>query len=711
MSLEVGIGKAAADTTVKQAAKLRRRDLLRNLLRALKKELRISKVLDADRAARDGLFHQVKDQLYDWEARGALDRFASFGDAAALDQFREQLDDKLDTEGLGADHDTVVAEVVLILERNLGRAQTSPEGAADAQAALTRQHNAKVGEEIKEEVGESTDRILDAIDKYGIGKQAAAKHLLKVDLAPEGSRKALQALGEADADLLARLQEEVGEPPDIERAVALVDEWPQWVAQGPVELLHGIARLIEQRGGWDRSTVVWERAALLVEGEERAGLLVRAAIASELAGNSAGHGELLDRARQIAPDHPRLILEEISEDDEPKEQLAALDRVQTDEPELAALTSLQRSLVFLFQGDFRAARKEIEAADLRVPGMIQTKLCHINVVVREARAAAGEDRPYDAPGLEAAAEQAGDLRTELLAQRRFEESGGLLALRTDALLLTGQSAAAQDFFDEVEEEELIAHNGAEVIADAAIRADLPRHARRFIEHAAVETAAVERIRLLAIAFSGMSKEVIAAHARLEDLAGGGEGEDAVHAASCLAILAIDKPQLGWSETAERVLVADGEDRLAIGAKAAYLARRGDPYGAMEILKPKAGERWALEAMLRVAKIWGPGPRRAEAAERLLARGPDQPMQLECGQAFAADGQFERAREVLVRLAGDHSAAKSIRSLAFDFSIRVVGRELDDWDHAEELLQQWSEALPGDPRISSWQPAIANHRNR
>jgi hypothetical protein len=567
-----------------------------------------------------------------------------------------------------------------------------------------------MGEEIKEEVGESTDRILNAIDKSGIGKQPPAKHLLKIDLAPEGARKALQALGEVDTDLLARLQNEVGEPPDIQRATALVDEWPQWVAQGPVELLHGIARLIEQRGEWSRSTVVWERAALLVEGEKRAGLLVRAAIAAELAREFARHGELLDRAREIAPDHPRLILEEISEDDGPKEQLAALDRVQTDEPELAALASLQRSLVFLSQGDFRAARKEIEAANLRVPGMIQTKLCHINVVIREARAAVGDDRPYDAPELEVAAEQAGDLRTELLAQRRFEESGGLLALQADALLLSGQSAVARDLFEDVEEEELIAHNGAEVIADAAIRADRPRDARRFIEHADIETAAVERIRLLAIALSGMSEEVIAARARLEDLAGQ-DGEDAVHAASCLAILAIDKPQLGWSETAERVLSANGEDRLAVGAKAAYLARRGNPYEAMAVLEPKAGERWALEAMVGVAKIWGPGPRRAEAAERLLARGPDQPMQLECGQAFAADGQFERAREVLVRLAGDHSAAKSIRSLAFDYSIRVVGRELDDWDHAEELLQQWSETLPGDPRISSWQPAIANHRNR
>jgi tetratricopeptide (TPR) repeat protein len=680
-------------------------------MRALKKALRTSTKLDADRAARDDLFRQVQSQLYDWEASGAFRRFVDAGDATALAQFRAQLDAKLSTERLGVDHDAVIAEIVAILEQNLGQAQRFPEAATDAQAAFDRQHTSAVGEDIKAEVGAGTDRILEALEKAGIDKPEPPARLLKVDRAPEGARKALVALGEAHADELTRLQAEVGEPADLDRAVAVVDEWPVWVSNGSLELLCGLARLIEQSGEWSRSSLLWERAALLADGRERAGLFVRAAVAAEIGSELDRKALLLERARKIAPDHPRLILEEINEDDSFEEQLEALDRVHTDDPELAALAALQRSIAYLLQPDIRAARKQIEDAERLAPGMIQVKLCRINVVIQEARIAVSEDRPYGGPDLENAATQAGELRRELLSQRRFEESGRMLMLQVDALILSAQAAATPALFDSIVDQELDVPGGAEVLADAAIRANRPRDARRFIQHASPDTPSVERIRLFAIALSGSSEEVVDARDRLEELARIGEGGDSVPAAGCLALLAVDKPQLGWSESAEQTLAADGKIRLSVGAKAMYLARRGDPYGAMELLEPHAEKRWALEVMVRVAKIWGPGPRRAEAANRLLARGPDQAMQLECGQALAAGGRFDRAREVLVRLAGDGSAPRSIRSLAFHFSLLVVARDLDEWEQADALLAEWIEALPGDPEISSWQPAIANHRRR
>lgn len=706
------IVKTTLSTAFAGAKKFRRRNPRKNLLRALRKQLRDSLVLDADRAARDDLFHQVEGQLNDWEASGAFNRFVESGDAAALDQFRAQLDDKLSTERLGADRDIVINEIVAILEGNLGQAQRSAEAAVDAQAARDRQHTTAVGEDVKDAVGAGTDLILDRLDRAGLEEAQAPTRFLKVDWAPQGAQKALTALGEVDADLLARLQDRVGDPADLDLVVALVDEWPGWVSSAPSELARALARLIEQRGEWGRSTVIWERAALTVEGEQRAGLLVRAAIAAELASEPDRHQQLLARAREIAPDHPRLILEEIDEEESAEVQLAALDRVDTDDPELAALATLQRSLAHLLQPDLKAARDDIAEAERLAPGMIQIKLCQINVVVQEGRVEVSEDRPYAGPDLEAAATEAGELREELLAQRRFEESGRVLMLQADALLLSAQSEAARALFDGVVEEELTVPHGAEVLADAAIRVDLPRDARRFIERANPPTQSAERIGLFAVALSGSSDEVIAARDRLEQLAGEEDGgEDAVHAAACLAILAMAKPQLGWSEVAEGTLAADGKIRLSVGAQAMRLAQIGDPYGAMELLETEADKRWALEAMVRVAKLWGPAPRRAAAAERLLARGPDQPMQLECGQALAADGKFERAREILVRLAGDRSAPRSVRSLAFHFSMLVVARNLGEWDQAEELLEEWGGALPGDARVGSWQPAIANHRRQ
>lgn len=677
-----------------------RRDPARNLLRALKRELRRSPRLDADRSARTDLYEQIAGQRSDPGFNRALGEFVARGDEEALVAIRAHLDEHLDTSRLGAGREVVIEEVLAVLRSQLGQAQRNPSAASDANTGQLRDRL----DQVEDLIEEQHEEVMATLSPTG--EAGPVYRFLDADWAPQGARRSLERLAAADAGLLARLQEEVGDPAEHERVLELVEAWPAWVEAGPPELLIALARLVEQRGEWAHSTTIWQRAAIKREGPGRAELLVRAAVSAELAGDAGRHDELIAKAQEIDPENPRLLLEQISQHDDVAEQLAVLDRVQTDDPELQALALLQRSIALLIGGDPAEARRLVDRAEARAPEMIQVKLARLNVNVHEGRIAIGNDRPVDGPRLEETADHARALRRELIEQRRFEESGRVLMLGIDALLISAQREKAGELLGEVAGEELGAMEGAEVLAEAAIRAGRPAEARRFLE-AAPETPAARRLELNATALTGTSEEVEAARADLEAMLD--DEEEGVSAAASLALLAVEKPQLGWSEEAERVLIENEMAKVAVGSHAIYLTEKNDHRGAMEVLEPYRSERWALEAEVRVTKLWGNSAERAAAAERLLARGPDQPMVVECGQALAAAGEHARAAEVLVSVASNLSAPRSVRGNAYVLLMHVVGRDLGAWERVAELLDDWERAMPGDARIGSWRVALAANR--
>lgn len=698
-----------ASAVLRGVKRWHRRDPARNLLRVLRKELRLSTVVEADRATRDSVCKQIRGQFVDPQFRSAFRSFARDGDPAALTRIRSHLDSWLDADGLGTGRGEVVEEIVTILARNVGGAQLETSTAVDVQATQVREGLGSQVQGVSDQVAalaEQSDAILSAVGTEG--RVEAGLRLLAVDWAPSGAHKALTALGKSSPELLEKLQQELGEPVDPHRVAAAIDAWPRWLATGPAELLKGVARLAEQHGDWARSMVVWERAALTVEAGSRVDFYVRAAVAAGVAGNEDRRKHLLKEARRLDPAHPRLLLEDVADAPSLEEQMTLLDGIETDDPELLALASLQRSVACLIREEVPEARRAVEEARAKAPDMVQVRLCHLNVVVHDARIAVGRDRAYSAPELEVACEEARELRVDLLEQRRFEEAGRLLMLRIDCLLLLAESEAAGELVEEATENELKAPMGAEILAEAALRADHPEDALSFIAKARTDMAAAERIRQYATSLARHGDQSAEAAKALDRIAKEG-GPEAVKAAINRSMLAVEKPRLGWSESAESVLKEAGLAKVWVGGKAIYLAKRQDPRAAMELLEEHGEERWALEAMVRITKIWGNRKQRARAAERLLARGPDQPMALECGQALASDEKFEQARQVLVSLAGDRSAARSIRGNAFMFSMLVVGRELGDWTQAAELLEQWREVDPSDSRISSWQVAVAANR--
>lgn len=354
-----------------------RRNPVRNLLRALKRDLRRSPRLDADRSARTDLYKQIVGQRNDPGFNRALWEFVARGDEEALAAIRAHLDEHLDTSRLGVGREVVIEEVLAVLRSQLGQAQRNPSAASDANTGQLRDRLDRV-EDLIEEQHEEVMATLSPASEAG-----SVYRFLDADWAPQGARRSLERLAAADAGLLARLQEEVGDPAERERVLELVETWPAWVEAGPPELQIALARLIEQRGEWAHSTTIWQRAAIKREGPGRAELLVRAAVSAELAGDASRHDELIAKAQEIDPENPRLLLEQISQHDDVAEQLAVLDRVQTDDPELQALALLQRSIALLIGGDPAEARRLVDLAEARAPEMIQVKLARLNVDVHE----------------------------------------------------------------------------------------------------------------------------------------------------------------------------------------------------------------------------------------------------------------------------------------------------------------------------------------
>ena len=146
-----------ASTGAQEAKKVYRRNVHLNLLRELKKGLRSSRVLEADRPARNRLYRQIKRQLVDPGFLGAMESFAKTGSSTALDRIRDYLDKKIVTDEVGATHNKVIDEVVSILEERLGSAQRTPEEAVDVQANREREQLGRVienTEEVLEELEE-----------------------------------------------------------------------------------------------------------------------------------------------------------------------------------------------------------------------------------------------------------------------------------------------------------------------------------------------------------------------------------------------------------------------------------------------------------------------------------------------------------------------------------------------------------------------------
>ena len=553
------------------------------------------------------------------------------------------------------------------------------------------------------------ERVNERLDTHGpTPADREVVRYVRADWGPDGVRKALARLGGRDGQLLVQLQDTLGEDPDAQSLARLLAEPPVWLVEGPVELQAVIARLAEQFGEWSVASLYWEAAAAVADAPAAwADLLVRAAIAARAGGNSDRYTALTDRARAFQHDAPRLALEEASDLLDPVEQLARLDRIASEDPELRALIHAQKALAYLLQADVGTARSHLEQAQVLAPHLMQLRVVGINIVVQEARIAVSQDRGVEPVVLRSAITSGGEIRSQLIDVRRFEESGRLLMLLCDAYLLSGEISDATALINDVVlAEEISAGTNAEVLAEVALRISDYRLALRLLE-GYPDTEGATRQRAAARVHTGASDVVESALAELHDIALGG-GPEAELAGLNRLMSCVVKPQLPWDAEVSTIMIQRGHTRMVVGARARQLTAQTRYEAALEVLEPHREALWALEGILHVALERGRLPDIADAAESLLTAGPDQPMIGICGSALFVAGQAARAAQVLIGVARNPGAAAAVRGDAYHSLLLVTANAEGDWARTTQLWDEWAALTPRDGRLSAWYARIAAH---
>jgi tetratricopeptide (TPR) repeat protein len=525
------------------------------------------------------------------------------------------------------------------------------------------------------------------------------------DWSPEQAREELAALARADADLFEKVEARIGNPPQALNVVHLLDECPDWLVAADARPWRILAAVAERAGEWAAASRAWAEAAARTEDPSaHAGVLLLAAVAADVGGDGARLKELLAEARELAPNHPRLALQDVDQAADGETRLAALARIETDEPQVAGLLACHRALAHLLVPDLGAARAQHDEARKLLPKSLITRMVGVNVDVQQGRIDYANRRPLDRAALIRAHDEAQQVLALLREQRRFAESVRTLMLAADALGLLHERKRALRLLQTAIPEELKTLESVEVLGDAALRALGWKEALTLTENAATSDG-IERIRSTAFIESGTLPERREAAERLTALVEAG-GREAPEAALVLLGEVLSSPPAEWNEPAAELLRGIGHDHAVTAMRAFYEARKDGAKAGYAVLEPHISESWALVTKLYIAGEMHDRDANIAAARELLALAPRHDIRVACGQGLAASGEMAEAGRVFREVAHDKSAPDAVRADACSFLVKLLGKA-EDWKAAETVYYEWIDLRGEDERIPPWGPMIAN----
>ena len=686
-----------------------RRDVTRNAMREVEQELLRVRPAPGDSDSMREIACELRLQLVDPTFLAAVEDVVEHGRFRGMRTIETHLAAQLALP-VEADRDRVVELIADTLLRHAGRAQRDDRAAMDVTVGL---HADRTIGAIEHAVTEQLEPV--TADLRRLAQKLDRPRLVDLDDHPAWARKTMRALAHEDPGGFEWLIEQLGDPPDRARIQQLIADWPDRLSDASTHVLFALVRQAEAHGLWPAASHAWERLADRYTGQRAADHLARAAVDAGVAGDEERRQLLLGRARAVYPESVRLRLEEHDQDAEPAQQLRELAGLSTVDAPLGALLECHRAMAHLLAGDLAAAREHLEAATALEPDAVAVRALAIDIVVQEARLALRSDRSYPLAALQDAQRRALALREELVVYGRVEEAMRLLMLAAEVDGLVFDANAMRIRLREVSDAELRAREAAEVLGDAALRAGDDRHALELLDLIQpAETEAVRRIRATAVTQTGTSQDRLAAVNELEQLALG-DGPERTLAA--LARLQACWPPIraAWSEEVAAVLVGESYENVAVGLHVRSLCARGRPTDAERLLAGRPDEPWVAELRLVVAGVRGAHTPLREAAENFLRHAPHAPGRLLAARGLAESRALPEARDVLLALAHDHSAAPRVRADAFDLLMHVCA-DLDDWQLAERSLIAWQRFVNDDlhaidPRISQWQPRVAARRPR
>jgi tetratricopeptide (TPR) repeat protein len=533
---------------------------------------------------------------------------------------------------------------------------------------------------------------------------------LPLDELGDARQNAVLALASADPEALQRLQAEIGEPPDPDRVRTLIARWPEALAGSSDLVAVATVRHAEALGLWSDAADAWEHLAAQSSDGARGDRLVRAAIDAELAGDDARNEHLLTDAAEVAPDCPRLRLHRFDSDSGPRDQLARLERIDTDDSGLGAILACQKALTSLRLGDLDSAAEHLARAEQLGPESVATRATAINLRVQRARVALSLNRKLSLAEALSAQRDAISLRQEMIAISRWSEAGRLLMLAADVSCMLQDPEGGEQVLRLAEREELAAPGASHVLGDAALRCDAPQLALELTEHAE-RSDAITRIRAAAGVQLGGRLRTEGLDA-LEKLALSDSSERERAAAARLA--ACSTPvAAAWNEQVADVLADTAHAGTVARLRLMSIACAGDVVEAERRAADLPNDAASAESRLRIAQMGGRPDAIRKAAKRLLDVAPDASCRLLAATTLAGAGDWKRAGEIATLIAHDPESPPRVRADAFVTLLRTLADQ-GLWEDADREWQAFrdlsTQALrAGDGRVSAWQARILHHR--
>jgi tetratricopeptide (TPR) repeat protein len=522
---------------------------------------------------------------------------------------------------------------------------------------------------------------------------ASTARYVTADWGPEWTRRALRELGVKHPDELEQLQKMLGIDDDQSVVVRLIRKPDDWMQGGSAFLWIAAARFAEQQGDWLLARDAWEQSALRA-GADKVASLVSAAVACEIGGEADEGRKLLDRARAVDPQHPRVRLQDAGKEADPDKQLAELAELWNDPGDVGAIAHAQAAMTLLMQGKLDAAESHLEATRKVRPDMIQVRIVDANIRVHRGRLAMESGAHVNGPELESAKTECLRLRDELLAMRRFGESVRLLMLAGEATALQWELDEAGSLLLSATDEELKADLGRVILADAAQRAQQFGTVLRLLQ--GVPDSEVAVIRATALLGVGTDAQKHQALETLDEVIAS-RGEDALRAALVRATRAPDFFEAGWPKAAERVLVEEGLVEAASVSKAMWLHACGRKDEAVELLRQLDPNVRVVEVLMGMAILDGDAEEAGQVAADLLALGPDNRARLSCAEALFAIGEFGRAKAEATTVTNDVAATPYDLGRAYHLLGGIAADKQRDFQQALADFEKWAEVEPANER--------------
>ena len=500
---------------------------------------------------REAVLKRIEGLWVDPAMIGHLQTLLTRGDTAEFVPLRQTLERLLVFGDNQTENATVVAVVLEAIRDNLPRAAQDAREGAHVDELLTRSETRSGLERVEEQLQTLREDLsesrafapFDASRLVGVIATDAAAIVTDLGKTEPG-----------EATKLAQALQAGGE----ERAVELLANPQEWVVNGSAELFAALGRLAAGTTAYAEAQRAFIRAAEHPAVRDRPRQLVRASRMARALGDGTRADELFAEAKELAPDHPAVVIIMAREGKDAERALEELRRAEQSEwldDALRLELYLVEAGILLGLKRHEEAQKAFGAASRLEPDNLAVREFEAGMWSFEEQDALGDGREPNTGRLVRAAERFEELREEMRRRRRFEESGAMAARAAQAWAMGHNFGRAQRLLAEV------ASDGREYATEGGHRDELGQAAlaSQMFDLVPVfvpedEDEARRLFRAQAFVVSDSETVSSGALAELDDLVEhASRGDVRENAAMARLAAAMAVPGLGWSDQAEAIL--------------------------------------------------------------------------------------------------------------------------------------------------------------